>query len=261
MIMGTLYRRDDISLLKRSVGSVLGQTFSDFEFIICDTGSTTEVTTYFDDLTDPRVKLIRKNGCLNLADKLNLCLSMARGRYIARMDDDDFSYPDRLERELAFMESSGAAFAGCNVQLIQNGEKIGHRVLPEFPTVEDFYFTQPYIHPTLIFRREALEAVGGYSESRDCLLCEDYDLLLRLYKAGYKGANLQKDLLDYTVPSSAKGNRKMRHRLNEMKTRYARFKELGKLPQGLPYVLKPVIVGVIPEPLLRKLKEERARRG
>ncbi len=260
VIMGTLYRRENTTLLKRSVESILNQTFSDFEFIICDTGSTAEAVAYLESLTDPRVKIIRRDGCFGLAQKLNLCLKESAGRYIARMDDDDLSYPDRLERELDYLETSGAAFVGCNVLLIQAGERVGQRVLPEFPTVEDFYFTQPYIHPTLIFRREALETVDGYSESRDCLLCEDYDLLLRLYRAGYTGANLQENLLDYTIPSNPKDGRTMRHRVNEMKTRYRRFRELGKLPKALPYVVKPVVVGLLPDDILAAFKRKSYKR-
>ena len=117
--------------------------------------------------------------------------------------------------------------------------------------------TQPYIHPTLMFRKEALDAVGGYSENKRQVLCEDYDLLLRLYVKGYRGMNLQEDLLEYTLPSTAKGNRKMCHRWNEAVTRWSRFRELGVLPRALPYVLKPLAVGLVPEFLLKGVKRQR----
>lgn len=256
MIMGTRYTRSDISLLKRAVSSILDQTFPELELIICDAGSSGEARAYLERLTDYRVRLVRDESCLDLASKLNLCLRNSRGRFIARMDDDDWSHPDRLEKEIRFLqENEDVAYVGCNVTLMQNGEKIGERHLPERPAVEDFYFTQPYIHPALLFRREALEAVGGYCENRECVLCEDYDLLLRLYKAGYAGANRQEILFDYTVSADPKGSRRMRHRINEMLTRYRRFKDLERLPQALPYVFKPLFVGLIPGPLLGKLKQ------
>ena len=81
-----------------------------------------------------------------------------------------------------------------------------------------------------MFRKDVLLNVGGYSEEKSCILCEDYDLLLRLYAAGYHGYNLQECLLDYTVSATAKGNRKMSHRWNEVVTRFHRFRELGVLP-------------------------------
>ena len=115
--------------------------------------------------------------------------------------------------------------------------------------------TQPYLHPTLLFRREALEAVDGYSEERHCLLCEDYDLLLRLYAKGFTGRNLPERLLIYTLPPTAKGSRTMAHRWNETVTRWRRFRELGVLVRAWPYVLKPLVVGVLPEHLLRRIKE------
>ena len=256
VIMGTLYKRKDISLLKRAVESILNQSFSDFEFLICDSGSSVSAMAYLENLADYRIKLVRRDDCLDLASKLNLCLKAAKGRYIARMDDDDWSHPDRLAKEVAFLrDNSDISFTGCNVSLIQGGKKIGQRNLPERPEVEDFYMTQPYIHPALMFRREALETVNGYSENKDCILCEDYDLLLRLYGAGYTGANIRECLLDYMVSSDPKGGRKMGHRINEMKTRYRRFTELGRLPKALPYVIKPVAVGLVPGYLLRALKK------
>ena len=255
VIMGTLYRRNNIQLLKRAVDSILNQTFMNLEFIICDNGSSVEAMKYLESIDDHRIKIVRQDNCLDLASKLNLCLKEARGKYIARMDDDDLSFPNRLEKEIIFLQKyTNIGFIGCNVSLIQNGNEVGKRVLPEYPTVEDFYIVQPFIHPTLVFRKEVLKAVGGYSEDKDCILCEDYDLLLRIYKAGYKGANLQDVLFDYTIPLRTKDVRNMHHRINEMKTRYRRFRELGKMPGALPYVVKPVVMGLIPEYFTNMLK-------
>lgn len=149
------------------------------------------------------------------------------------------------------------AFVGCNVNLVCEGVAKGICKLPERPAVHDFLFTQPYVHPALIFRREAILAVDGYSRERHCLLCEDYDLLLRLYERGFAGANMQECLIDYSLPPTAKGNRTMLHRWNECVTRYKRFRALRLLPQAFPYVLKPLAVGILPEPLLRILKEHK----
>ena len=86
------------------------------------------------------------------------------------------------------------------------------------------------------------------------MLCEDYDLLLRLYEKGFRGANLQECLFDYTLPETAKGSRRMRHRWNEVVTRFQRFRALGRLPKALPYVVKPIVVGLLPEKFLEKVK-------
>lgn len=257
VLMGVRYIRDDLFFLKRAVASVTTQTYRRIELLICDDGSTLGAVEYLAEAAreDLRIRLIRKPGCLDLASKLNLCLTAAKGAYIARMDDDDCSRSDRLEKQVSFLiENKDIAFVGCNVDLYRNGGKVGSWVFPERPMIRDFYMHQPYIHPTLMFRREALEVVRGYSEDCRQVLCEDYDLLLRLYAEGYQGANLQEILFDYTLPATAKGSRRMGHRWNETVTRWRRFKELGVLPGALPWVVKPLAVGLLPESLLKGLK-------
>lgn len=255
--MGVRYQREDLTLLERAVRSIQAQTYSNWEFLICERDSTPAAKDLLSALAreDSRIHILDGTGAAGLPGQLNCCLEAAKGNWIARMDDDDASRPDRIEKQLAFLQKNKTvAFVGCNVELYRNGSIVGKRELPRRPTVRDFYMTQPYIHPTLLFRREALEAVGKYSEDCHQILCEDYDLLLRLYSKGYRGANLEETLFDYTLPATAKGNRKMRHRWNEAVTRYQRFKELGCLPGALPWVIKPILVGLLPERLLGSIK-------
>lgn len=258
VLMGVYCRRADVNLLERSVSSILDQTRGDLEFLVCDDGSTKAAMDCLDGFAeaDRRLRLVRIGDRISLSAKLNACLKEAGGKWLARMDDDDYAHPKRLERQIAFLESHPEiAFVGSWADLRRDGAAVGRRKMPEYPRVRDFYMTQPFLHPSLVFRREALMGVGGYSEERRCLLCEDYDLLLRLYQAGCRGANLQEVLLDYTLPATAKGNRRLRHRWNEAVTRYRRFRGLGLLPGALPYVVKPLAVGLLPEALLKKVKE------
>lgn len=268
VLMGSLYGRKNLFLLQRSIDSILAQSFDCFEFLICDDGSTHGAKRLVEEYAkrDPRIRMIRPGNKFDLAAKLNACLKEAKGEYIARMDDDDFSHPERFQKQLqALSENIEIDFAGSNVRLVQvvhregsddhvTSRRIGIRKLPEFPTVRDFLMTQPFIHPALMFRRSALEAVGGYSEDKHQILCEDYDLLLRMYAKGFRGMNLQEELLDYTVPADGKGPRRMRHRMNEAITRFARFKELDLLPKALPYVVKPILVGLLPGRVADRLK-------
>ena len=256
--MGICYRRDDLGLLHRSISSILNQTYSDFELLICDDGSTLDAVNVIESyaMKDRRIKLIRSGDCLDLAPKLNACIRNSNGEFIARMADDDYSVPERFGKQIEFLkEHKDIAFVGCDVRIYRDGEIVGERKLPEYPTVSDFFIVQPFIHPTLLFRKNALTDIGGYSEDRHQILCEDYDLLLRLYKNGYKGANMKDELLDYTVPQSAKDNRKMSHRWNETVTRMSRFRELGVLPYAFPFILKPLVVAFVPEPILARIKK------
>ena len=257
VLMGVLYRRETLFLLERAVSSILNQTYQNLELLICDDGSVEAALRYLEEAADRdrRVRLIRGCPREDLAGKLNWCMAEAKGAYIARMDDDDFSFPERIAKQIAILlEKSEISFVGCNVNIFCHGYMTGQRILPEYPDVRSFLFVQPFIHPTLLFRKEALLAVQGYSEDQYCELCEDYDLLLRMYAKGYRGMNMQECLLNYSISERAHGSRRMTHRWNEAVTRYRRFRELKLLPRACPYVIKPLVVGILPNSILSKIK-------
>ena len=104
--MSVLYRQEDLSLLKRSVDSILSQSLTDFELLVCCDGSTEDVHAFLRgyEAKDFRVKVVCGENKETLQEKLNVCLAAARGEFIARMDDDDFSHPDRFEKQIAFYE-------------------------------------------------------------------------------------------------------------------------------------------------------------
>lgn len=262
VLMGIRYRREDIYLLKRAVNSILTQSYPNLEFLICENDSTEKAKDYLRRLEqeEARVRLIEGAGADTLAAKLNRCLRAATGQYIARMDDDDVSSPERFSIQMEYLQTHPKfAFVGSVANLERDGKAAGRRTLPEKPTVRDFYFVQPFLHPTLLFRREALEAAGCYCEKFRCDGCEDYDLLLRLYERGMAGANVQSPLLTYTLPPLGTSNRSMAFRWNEVKTRFVRFRALGLLPGAMPYVVKPLAVGLLPAGVVETLKERRQR--
>lgn len=256
VLMGTDCQDPDIRQLERSLRSILSQSFSDFEFLICADGSSAGSKGLIRQMarTDQRIRIVPDKGRDSLAAKLNACLEQSKGELIARMDDDDVSRPDRFDKQISFLAGVPEIdFIGSNAELRMDGKSVGVRQLPLRPGIRDFLFVQPFIHPTLMFRREVLIAVNGYSEERRCIKCEDYDLLLRLYEMGFQGANLPECLLEYTT--FANGNRRLRDRWNESQTRFCHFQKLGLLPGAFPYVVKPVLVGMLPRRVLRKLKE------
>lgn len=264
VIMGVLFNRTDTSLLYRAVRSVLDQTYPDFEFLIQDDGSCPEAVLLLSTMAkqDQRIRIIRGSGKRSLPEKLNECLKFATGDLIARMDDDDVSLPDRFEKEVDFLNRHPEiSFVGGNIRQMREEKCVWVRQLPEYPTVEDFLFTQPFVHPLLMFRRSVLDEVGGYSEGKWQLLCEDYDLLLRLYEKKRYGANLQATLLEYTLPPYGMKNRAYRYCINEAATRWKRFKALGLLPKAFPYVLKPLVVGLLPPKLKENWKAHRKEKN
>lgn len=261
VIMGVYSRNLDTTMLQRSVESVLVQTYRDFEFLICcDSDSCFEVYSLIENYCrlDSRVHLFRDEKAKTLSMKLNNCLRHVQGRYIARMDDDDWSHPLRFEKQLAFLnEQYEYSYVGSNVLIYRDGRIYGKRELPETPKKEDFLRVQPYIHPVLMFRRECFDMVGKYCEHKRCNRCEDFDLLLRFEETGLRGYNLKEELLTYTIPSASVGRDKFEFRLNYTVTRWKRFRALGMLPAAIPYIIKPLVVWLLPAWLLDRLKKDR----
>ena len=105
VIMG-VYNINDKEVLQKAIMSILGQTFSDFEFIICDDGSTNNVLEMVKDIAgnDKRIKIIQNEENKGLAYTLNKCLEVATGEYIARMDADDISEKDRFEQQIKILD-------------------------------------------------------------------------------------------------------------------------------------------------------------
>lgn len=249
VIMG-VYNPKDPERFFRAVRSVINQTFSGWEMILYDDGSeeSCRQTIRRAAAMDERIILIRGEKNRGLAYGLNQCLHRAAGRYIARMDDDDISREDRLEKQLRFLELHPRyQWVGSNVELIDKQGVWGHRKVPAVPAKRDFLFTSPYIHPTVLFHKRVLQENGGYNTAREYLLCEDYELFMRLHRRGYQGYNIQETLLQYTEDYKAHRKRTYRRRIREMKMRYHGFRQLGILNSGtFHHVLRPLLAGAIP---------------
>lgn len=120
VLMGVYFQKSSILSLMHSVNSILEQSFSDFELLICDDGSSEEAKNYIEKIAekDGRIRLIRKDNLIFLSTKLNACLVQIKGKYIARMDDDDYSHPERFEKQLEYLKKHPAiSFVNSNVDL------------------------------------------------------------------------------------------------------------------------------------------------
>ena len=119
--------------------------------------------------------------------------------------------------------------------------------MPAKPRSEDFLRYSPYIHPTVVFRKEILEACQGYTVSPKTRRCEDYELFMRLHSQGYRGYNLGEYLFVYREDDASYIRRTRQSRCNEMQIRYQGFKKLGILNiTTIPYLVRPLIGGLIP---------------
>jgi len=191
-------------LLTPTIDSILNQSHRDFEFVIVDDGSTDGTLERLRQVAqqDARVRLVSE-GHGGISRALNLGIERSRAPLIAIMNHDDVARPERLARQVAFLDAHPAVVAvGSAMQIIDlNGNAMGfaHYATDHKSMVEalDAGY-QPVGHPTLTFRREAVMALGGY---RDYFAyAEDYDLLLRLAER-HELANLPDVLLDYRAHS------------------------------------------------------------
>jgi len=186
--------------LRESVESILSQTFRDFEFIIINDGSTdgtADILTHYQRI-DPRLAVHHQQN-KGLIDSLNTGCGLARGRYIARMDDDDVALPGRLERQISFLEQNPqVALLGTSVNIIDvSGRRIETLALPaEDELIRQWLFESrraPFCHVTLVFRAEAFRILQGYRAA--FVAAEDYDLWLR-FAERWQVANLPEALVN-----------------------------------------------------------------
>ena len=158
VIMG-VYNCKDFELLKKSVNSIINQTYTDWEFIICNDGSTNNTLNELNEISklDNRIKIITYDKNKGLEYALNSCIEVAKGRYIARQDDDDESYPERFEKEIKFLnENPNYAWVGTIAYVYDGNGIYGVYDLPEKPEKKSFLWNSPFLHPSVIFRRDAL---------------------------------------------------------------------------------------------------------
>ena len=259
VIMG-VYNVENMIMIEKAINSILSQTFSDFDFIICNDGSNNETINYIKELAkkDNRIRILTNEKNFGLAYSLNKCIENSSSEYIARMDADDISKKDRLEKEIKFLdENDNYAVVACNANLIDETGKIwGKRSNPEIVKKEDFLFNSPVIHPTVIMRKKALEDVNYYRVSKETMRTEDYDLWMRLYEKGYKIYTIQECLYYFREDEQCLKRRKYKYRIDEAKVRYYGYKRLKLLPKGYIYVLKPLIVGLLPHKLIKILRNK-----
>lgn len=259
IIMG-VYNPKNKKQFLRAVNSIIRQSFRSWELLLYDDGSDEPYAKLIRDTAalDDRIVYIRSNRNRGLACALNACIRHSSGLYIARMDDDDISSPNRLRRQYDFLETHPRyQWVGSNAELMDQGGVWGFQKMPELPGKKDFLFNSPYIHPSVMFRREVLTNSGGYDISRKNLYCEDYELFMRLHHAGSRGFNIQDPLLRYWEDYDSHKKRTFSRRIREMRVRYHGFQSLGILNGAtFYYVLKPILVGAVPAPVHHYIKKQ-----
>lgn len=254
VLMG-VYNCEDT--LIQAVRSVQAQTYQNWEMIICDDGSKDGTLALAQALAseDERIRLLRNEQNLGLNRTLNRCLAAATGEYIARMDGDDESLPERLEMQVAFLEQHPEfQIVSSPMILFDETGNWGRTHVPEYPRAEDIVAGTAINHAPVMLRKAALDAVGGYSEEKYTLRVEDVDLWIRLYAAGSRCCNLMQPLYRMRNDRNALSRRKYRYRINSVRVRLRGCKVLGLGPKSYYKALRPMLNGLVPAKIRSRLR-------
>lgn len=203
--------------LREAIDSILTQTYRNFELIIIDDGSTDRSAAIIEEYRqiDDRVLVQKHSKNQGVVSSLNRGIRLARGDYLARMDADDISFPDRLYEQCRFLDAhNDIGIVGTSAIIInERNKKIGF-----YPVYNDDFgirwtllFYPPFIHPTVMIRRKILlENDLFYSNSYEYI--EDYELWTRLLLFT-KGANLEKPLFYYRINPESVTSKNKNHQI------------------------------------------------
>lgn len=184
--------------LNSAIDSILSQKFTDFEFLIIDDCSSDRSMEIINSYHDSRIRVLSNEKNIGLTKSLNRGLNLAKGEYIARMDSDDISYPERLEHEIMYMKQNpDVAIVGTWAETIDiKGTRTGQIVLLKKPDYKDFLHGNQCVHGSILVRREILYNHGGYDDR--FRQCQDFALFLSLVQK-YQIRNLPEVLYSLRI--------------------------------------------------------------
>lgn len=171
--------------LRQAVESVLTQSFGNFELIVINDGSSDGSQELLETFDDPRLRIVQQVN-KGLSSTLNVGIAQARGRYIARQDQDDVCLPARFEKQVAFLEANpGVGLVGTAAEIWVGGTKTDrmlHHPSEAGVLAFSLLFNNYVVHSSVMLRRSVLQSVGGYSEDKTRQPPEDYELWSRISK-------------------------------------------------------------------------------
>jgi len=253
------FNTGDPTVLDMAVTSILQQDMLEFELLICDDASTDGTYEWLREWEkrDSRIHLLRNDQNRKAAAARNRCLHIARGKYIAIMDADDACTSNRLSVQMRFLEAHPQfSFVGLRGERFckKPGDRENSYWFVKEPRKNDFLMTMPFVHGSLMFRQESVMRVEGYDESAKVERSEDYDMLLRMYAKGMLAANSSDAIYYIREDENALRRRKYRYRWKETVVKLRGFSSLGLMPKGLFYAIKPLVVGLLPQVVLDRIK-------
>ena len=185
--------------LREAMDSMLSQTFTDFELIVLDDCSPDNAEEILDSYTDPRIVRYKGEKNAGLSNVLNVGIGMARGKYIARMDSDDLSMPERLQIQVDYLEAHpDIDLVSVGMQLFGAKDEVWLREQDPEKVKIIALFHSPILHASSMWRRDSFEK-HGLRFRQEMVPAEDYDLWTRALVEGLRLVNLRQVLYKYRI--------------------------------------------------------------
>ena len=243
--------------IAEAIDSIINQTFKDWELIICDDGSddgTWDVIQRYQVKYLERIVALRNEENRKQAFSRNRCIKKARGKYIAIMDADDKCDLTRLEKQVVFLENNqDIAFVGTGMTFFDQNGTWATKLRTPFPRKEQYVPHAPFCLASCMFRKEKLEAVGGYNEKPIYQRGEDYELVVSLMEKGFRGANINDVLYFCREDNEVYNKRRINQRLKEARKIADVVRRLRLPVKYYIFVLRPLILGLLPGKIYLKI--------
>lgn len=254
IIMG-IYNCEDY--LDESIDSILNQSYTNWELIMCDDGSTDNtysIAKKYSLKYESKIILLKNEKNMGLNYTLNKCLNVATGDFIARQDGDDISLNERLKTEIEFLKNNNKYdIVSSNMIFFDSSGDWGKTNMNPQPGKLDFLNGTPFCHAPSMVRREAFLKVNGYTVDEKFLRVEDYELWLKMYLKGFKGYNLKDYLYKMRNDQKAINRRTFSNRINEVRVKKIIYKKFN-LPFRYKYkVYIPILKACIPKRIYKIL--------
>ena len=244
------------NIVSKSIESVIDQSYENWELIICDDASTDKTYNVINKYAklDSRIKLIRNKTNKRLAQSLNNCLEIANGKYIARIDADDYYTKDKLNVQVKYMEENPELDVTGTGRYLYNDEEGDYAIVKpiENPSKKTLLTGSPFAHPTIMMKKEVYDSIGGYTVSKATMRCEDLDLWFKFYEKDYIGKNIQKPLLHYHLCEDDYKKRTVKAAVGTSKIMYSGFKRIGVPWYKYILIIRPILSSIVPHKLLYK---------
>lgn len=217
--------------LSKAIDSILNQTYSEWVLICCDDGSqdhTWDILKKYKKKYPEKFVILKNDTNKQLPYSLNHCLKYVETELVARMDADDWSLPERFEKQVQYLkEHPECDLVGTGVAVSDGKRIIASIKKEEYPTKKTMLRENAFSHATIMTYKRVYEQLHGYSLDPTVLRVEDVDLWCRFLAEGFRGYNMQEDLYVILENDDAVKRRSFRARLNSAKTRKRGYQLMG----------------------------------